>query len=1507
MKKTMQLLLCIFCLLTSISYGQVTCTQSFSATGLDDDPTVLTITAADLNCSGGVAIDALQIINPGGSLSSSNCSTNSGTEWYAFDLDIDGVVTPDVCNSELENLDITGFSVLTITSSDSDAFSDEISINLEIEVTYTPSCTNPFNVSVTNTQSDSADFTWDAGIGATNYTWEVVPEDNGQGNGVVASGSTSNLTTSATGLSIGTSYDFYIISDCESTYMGPLSFSTLSQGDTCDLAIDLDGETSPLNGTTANAINNYDQDCLNDTANDKVYTVTVPDGFILTIGQTVNSYDSVVRVGYGGSCPGDTLIECFDDPDLTTVEWTNDTGIEQEVYYVQSGFSTSNGAYTLEWSVDPPPTCTNPTNIIVENIQTDAADFSWDAGIGATNYDWEVVPTGNGQGNGVVASGTTSTLSASASGLSPSTNYDFYIISDCEAAYAAPISFSTIALGDTCALAIDLDAETSPLDGTTADATHDYGQDCLNETANDKVYTVTVPDGFILTIGQSTNAYDSVVRVGYGGSCPGDTVIDCFDDPDLTTVEWTNDTGSEQEVYYVQSGFSSSNGTFTLEWSVEAPPSCTNPENILIENIQIDAADFSWEAGIGATNYTWEVVPSGNGQGNGVVDSGTTSSLAASASGLSPNAEYDFYIKSDCETNYSDAVSFTTLAVPPINDDCTNAIALTVNADESCGSVTAGTTLGATASPQPDDATGTPNNDVWFTFEATATNNIIVISNVVNLGGGTSTSTDMGMSVFNDADGCNMTAANEVGESDPNTLELTGLTIGNTYYVRVYGWSSNIQNNTFDICIGTPPPPATDSCGAYSSSPDLFITDGSPIEDVINASDTGFQTLTDLNVVLKIDHTYLGDLDIVLTSPSGTSVLIFENNCGTNENMEIMLDDEGVTLVCASPTEGIVTPDNPLSAFDGEIFQGNWTLDVIDTAGGDDGTLIQWCLIPTLEPSACVSTTTWNGSVWDNGAPDVATAAIFNGNYNTGTNGNINACAVLISSGTTVTIEAATYMNVDGNIVVDGNLDVLHEGSLVQINPTAATTNSGSIMVEKITPLLSERDFMIMGSPMTAETRDGVYGNAVMVREHNTSNFVPNADVAAAFPGANNFADDNGNNFLNYSGTINAGEGYLVRPQNTPTESGSYTLSYSQGTLNNGTVNFEVVFNTDQNSSPNMMGNPYASAIDADLFVAQNSSLVDVIYFWEHLTAPSDSYPGYNPNNYDMGDISQYNASLGAGVAAANGGDTPTKFIASGQGFAVKALAAGTATFNNDMRVTTNNDTYRSPVDRELLYVNVFNETYNLGSTALIAYTDASTIGLDQGFDNPRLATPVSLYSVCETPFTKLGIQSRGAFDIEDKFFLGFSSQVVEDQTYRISLSAFEGVNLENVDVILVDNLEDETVNLKEVDYTFQSHAGDSPERFTILYRDVSLNTEDATLADISLYPNPADDILHIVSQTSTIEKVAIMDMRGRLVVAESLGGSTIGKIDVSQLDAAVYFVKISASEGSVTKRLIVE
>lgn len=177
-----------------------------------------------------------------------------------------------------------------------------------------------------------------------------------------------------------------------------------------------------------------------------------------------------------------------------------------------------------------------------------------------------------------------------------------------------------------------------------------------------------------------------------------------------------------------------------------------------------------------------------------------------------------YYIQVQRQSGNSNAnmagdICATTAAAGPSNDDCSGAISLTVNPDQACGSTTAGTVLGATASSQSTtDCFGTENDDVWFSFTATATQHTIDLLNV------TGSTTDMYHSVWEGT--CPALTLVTGTCSDPNNQTVTGLTVGNTYYIRVNTWSSTAgATSSFDICIGTPvilPPPANDECsGAY--------------------------------------------------------------------------------------------------------------------------------------------------------------------------------------------------------------------------------------------------------------------------------------------------------------------------------------------------------------------------------------------------------------------------------------------------------------------------------------------------------------------------------------------------------------------------------------------------------------------------------------------------------------------------------------------------------------------
>ena len=549
------------------------------------------------------------------------------------------------------------------------------------------------------------------------------------------------------------------------------------------------------------------------------------------------------------------------------------------------------------------------------------------------------------------------------------------------------------------------------------------------------------------------------------------------------------------------------------------------------------------------------------------------------------------------------------------------------------------------------------------------------------------------------------------------------------------------------------------------------------------------------------------------------------------------------------------------------------------------------------------SSTSWDGSSWSNGIPQSNTLAIIEGPYNT-TLGSLDACALQVDS--SLTIAANTYIKIDGdiNIKSSGSLTVAHTGSVVQTQDAVTVTNNGTISVLVDTPTLDVLDFMIMGSPMSSDTREGVWSTAWNVQDHTTSNFNSIAGITGF-----NFQDaelDDWNLYV--TGTLDAGEGFLVRPQDSYNGAGCiFNYDFNTGTLNTGVITQPLGFNVTELESPNMLSNPYASAIDADALLAANPEF-DALYFWEHNLAPSPSYPGANTNgnnNYSMDDVSVYNA-LG-GTAATSGGAVPNGVISTAQGFGVFASAQGTATFNNGMRLATGNTTLRNnPLSRDRLWLSVTSSAYGLSGNTLIGFIDGATPGVDNKYDNGRVASKVSLYSHIQGSDRGYSIQGREAFDNTMTVSLGFSSIIEEVTSYKISLSDFDGEAWLDATPYLIDNLAGVVTNLMEDSYSFTSDMGQYNDRFVVVFQDRSLGSQQVLASSISMYPNPANDVVTIASPTSAITLVEIRDIRGRLIQKQAVSGHRVAALNVASLDSVIYLVTIATDRGSISKKLII-
>ncbi len=602
------------------------------------------------------------------------------------------------------------------------------------------------------------------------------------------------------------------------------------------------------------------------------------------------------------------------------------------------------------------------------------------------------------------------------------------------------------------------------------------------------------------------------------------------------------------------------------------------------------------------------------------------------------------------------------------------------------------------------------------------------------------------------------------------------------------------------------------------------------------------------------------------------------------------------------------------------------TADCINEAGSQIFDYTPDCTIP--EP-LCVGlpTTTYTAMGWDNGVPDGSMNAIIDADYDTTiVDADIVACSCTINTGTTVTVTSGKYIQTTGDLTVDGTLDVLHQGSVVQTDESAITTNNGSISVSKTTPTLDDRNFVAMSSPVTAETRDRVYGNSRAVFSVIPNNFIPfNIDLGTfpEFTGAENFLDDNNDYFIQITGSAalpDAGIGQWIFPQPEPNVGdGAYTLTYTQnasnpGTLNSGTISVPINYNGPATiNNYNLLGNPYASAINVEAFINANDA-VNEVYYWDHLTNPTAALPGFGTSNFSMNDISMRNAMMG--VAAVNGGAAPTQYMASGQGFGIKADQAEMVSntpvvFTNSIRVAGNNDDFRNAENNTIdkLWLNITTNAYEEAtSQAGIGFTSNATAGYDPGYDSKRLGTFLSLFTNLDDEY--LAIQGREAFDPTIELTLGFSTSVETEETYTINIDHLEGVNIEDTPVFLIDNLTNTMTDLKESSYSFMASKGIQSERFTVIFqeRDV-LDTEDIRFREsISLYPIPAKNQVTLsYVGPEVLEKVIITNINGKVIKVIDLNGfQTLKVIAIQKLAKGVYFLQIHSDNDIIVKKFLV-
>ncbi|MES2138303.1 MAG: N-acetylmuramoyl-L-alanine amidase [Bacteroidota bacterium] len=134
-----------------------------------------------------------------------------------------------------------------------------------------------------------------------------------------------------------------------------------------------------------------------------------------------------------------------------------------------------------------------------------------------------------------------------------------------------------------------------------------------------------------------------------------------------------------------------------------------------------------------------------------------------------------------------------------VNDSCSSATSLTSNS--TCVSVSgdlANTSAEGLAKASCDVFASPALKDAWYKFTATSAAHTVTITPSADM--------DPVLSIYTSCTGGEIECAENGGLGIAETITASGLSIGTTYYVRVYDYGSVAPSTTnFDICLTEPP------------------------------------------------------------------------------------------------------------------------------------------------------------------------------------------------------------------------------------------------------------------------------------------------------------------------------------------------------------------------------------------------------------------------------------------------------------------------------------------------------------------------------------------------------------------------------------------------------------------------------------------------------------------------------------------------------------------------------
>lgn len=388
---------------------------------------------------------------------------------------------------------------------------------------------------------------------------------------------------------------------------------------------------------------------------------------------------------------------------------------------------------------------------------------------------------------------------------------------------------------------------------------------------------------------------------------------------------------------------------------------------------------------------------------------------------------------------------------------------------------------------------------------------------------------------------------------------------------------------------------------------------------------------------------------------------------------------------------------------------------------------------------------------------------------------NITAGGKLTVNGTMRNL--AGVFNSNNGLILTSGASLLHGVGTPGLGVDPGADVTGNVTIKRVgTSAIGSYNFWsspVSGSNLASIANGGLFQGSAL------STYSYDATSATSFT-VEGYRDGWMNQSIN--NTMTSGTGYITTTANTAT---------FVGPVNNGNITVPLIQGAFTRF--NLVGNPYPCAISAGSFLTTNASqIAGAVYFWDDDESLGADYS-----------TSDYVVTNSLGTSASGGNGNSTNFlgnIASGQGFFVEALPAGTqVSFTNAMR---NNDNafFFDANSFQRMWVKVSNNQ-GLQNETLIAFLEEATDNPDHQFDAHKLPGNefISIYSTNESE--NFAIQAWKNITNNRVIGLGVDAKVVG--THAIGIPRIE--NIDATTLVYVEDTETGAYhNLRNGDYQFE-------------------------------------------------------------------------------------------------------